>query len=127
MNTDKLRNILAVRINLHPNDDFGTAECWEKELQILTEDVTDTISFLENESTNEEFYWISEVFQELSEKVQSKKLIQAMRSRLDKISRESYNQISFESEHIREWVDYDEYVRDVSMEIDYAEGALNDE
>ena len=124
---EALRDILKVRLNLHANDDYATEECWKKETTILSEDVNATISFFERECTDEEFYWLSEVFSIVSEKMQSKELVQAMRARLARVRRETYDQSSFKSEHMRKWVDYDEYIRSVSMEIDYAEGALKEE
>ena len=35
-------------------------------------------------------------------------------------TRETYSQQSFTSEHMRKWVDYDEYIRSICMDIDYA-------
>ena len=97
----------------------------ERRNEILSEDISETIDFFKNQCTDEEFFWLSSVFSDVSEIVQSKQFVETLRSRLARVNRETYNQNSFESEHIRKCVDYDEYVRSVSMEIDYAEGALN--
>ena len=127
MNVEEIRIAVSKRSFLHPNDDYETKECWKKETSLLSEDITETIFFFKNVCTDEEFFWLSEVFADVSEIVQSKEFIKVLRSRLAQVSRNSYIQKSFKSEHMRKWIDYDEYVRSVSMEIDYAEGALNEE
>ncbi|MBQ8135265.1 MAG: hypothetical protein IJ192_12810 [Clostridia bacterium] len=127
MNINKLRESILELISLHPNDDYGTENCWKEETEILSENISETINFFENQCTDEEFFWLSSVFSDVSEIVQSKQFVQTLRSRLTRVDRETYNQNSFESEHMRKWVDYDEYVRSVGMEIEYAEGALNEE
>ena len=125
MNINKLKESILELLSLHPNDDYGTEKCWKEETEILSEDISETIDFFKNQCTDEEFFWLSSVFSDVSEIVQSKQFVETLRSRLARVNRETYNQNSFESEHIRKCVDYDEYVRSVSMEIDYAEGALN--
>lgn len=126
MNINKLKESILELLSLHPNDDYGTEKCWKEETEILSEDISETIDFFKNQCTDEEFFWLSSVFSDVSEIVQSKQFVETLRSRLARVNRETYNQNSFESEHMRKWVDYDEYVRSVSMEIDYAEGALNE-
>ena len=125
MNIDIIKSTVLRMINLHPNDDFAMEECWKVETDLLSENVSETIRFLQTQCTDEELYWLSSVFSDISERVQSKELVEAMRARLARVTRETYDQASFNSEHMRKWVDYDEYIRSVGMEIDYAEGALN--
>lgn len=127
MNETDLRAKLAHRLTLDANDDYGTEESWKELTEILSENVDDTIRFFNDECSDEELFWLSEVFSDVSEIVQSKQFVQTLRMRLARVTREGYDQKSFKSEHIRKWVDYDEYVRSISMDIDYAEGALNDE
>ena len=126
MNVSDLREELDHRLSLHLNDDYGLEGSWKKITAILSENVIKTIDYIYNECTDEELFWISEVFSDVSEIVQSKEFVQALRSRLAQVTRETYDQKSFKSDHMRNWVDYDEYVRSVSMEIDYAEGALHE-
>ncbi len=127
MNINKLRESILELISLHPNDDYRTEKCWKEETEILSENILETIDFFENQCTDEEFFWLSSIFSDVSEIVQSKQFIQTLHSRLTRVNRETYNQNSFKSEHMRKWVDYDEYIRSVGMEIEYAEGALNEE
>lgn len=126
MNIEKLRASIIKLSSLHPEDDYGSEKCWDEQTEILSACVSDTIHFFASECTDEEFFWLSTVFSDVSEKTQSKELVQAMRSRLAKVTRDNYVQEAFHSKYMREWVDYDEYIRDVGREIDYAEGAIAD-
>ncbi len=126
----KIRTVLneRLRILVDTDDewDYGVEKCWKEETELLSENIGDTLCFFETECTDEEFFWLSEVFPDVSKIVQSKELVQALRSRLAQVKRESYDQKSFKSNHMRECVNYDEYIRSVNMEIDYAEDALID-
>ena len=101
-------------------------ESWKNLTAILSENIDDTINFFSTECKDEEFFWLSEVFSDVSEVVQNKEFVQALRSRLSKVTRETYDQNSFQSDHMKKWIDYNEYVRSVNLDIDYAEGVLKE-
>ena len=92
---------------------------------MFTKDVAATINLLQNECDDEELYCLSEIFEEIVEQTQSEELVAALRSRLAKVTPENYNQQNFKSEHMRKWVDYNEYVKSIEEEINYAEGRMN--
>ena len=127
MNVSKLRTELEHRLSLDVNDDYGIEESWKNLTSILSDNIVDTINFFSKECTDEELFWLSEVFSDISEIVQNKEFVQVLRSRLSQVTRESYDQNSFKSEHMKKWIDYDEYVRSVNLDIDYAEGAFREE
>ena len=127
MNVSKLRTELEHRLSLDVNDDYGIEESWKNLTSILSDNIVDTINFFSKECTDEELFWLSEVFSDISEIVQNKEFVQVLRSRLSQVTRESYDQNSVKSEHMKKWIDYDEYVRSVNLDIDYAEGALREE
>ena len=126
MKVEDLRAELIHRLSLDVNDDYRIEESWKRLTNILTESVDDTICFFNNECTDEEFFWLSEVFSDVSEVLQSKEFVQTLRNRLARVTPDKYDQKSFDDEHIRKYVDYDEYVRCTLLDIDYAEGALNE-
>ena len=126
MNIEQLREVIARNITLDPNDDCGIEKCWEEMTAILSEDILATLHFFESECTDEEFFWLGAVFEDIAEKTQSKELIQVLRSRLEKVTSENYNQQNFKSEHMRKWVDYTEYVRSIGVDIDFAEGKIDE-
>ena len=126
MNIEQLRGVIEHNMALDPNDDFGTEKCWEEMTAILSEDIVATLHYFENECTDEEFYWLGAVFEDVAEKTQSKELIQVLRNRLTKVTPETYCQQNLKNEHMRKWVDYTEYVRGLSVDIDFAEGKIDE-
>ncbi len=126
MNITLLREIISRLVSLDPNDDFGVEKCWNEMTNILSENVSDTISYFENDCTDEEFYWLGSVFEDVAEKTQSKELIQVLRNRLARIVPETYCQQNFKTEHMQKWVDYAEYVRSISSDIDFAESKIDE-
>ena len=77
-----MNNILAERKEKNINDHYGIQDCWNKIINILSEDTTQTIDYLEN-CSKEEIYYISEIFEDISEILQSEKFITCLRN-LDK-------------------------------------------
>lgn len=125
---EKIAGVIKERIRIceetEDNWDYGIEQCWKKYAEIMLPDIDKSIAYFLHECTDEEFYWLSEAFEELSGKAQSKDLIAAWRFRLAKVTTETYHQQSFQSEHMRKWVDYSEYVRSIEKEIDYAEDRI---
>lgn len=70
MNISKAREIISTRKSLHPDDDYATYVCWEQLTNILSEDIHKTILFIENECSDEEFYRMSEIFEDIVQKTQ---------------------------------------------------------
>ena len=126
MNIEQLRGVIERNMALDPNDDFGTEKCWEEMTAILSEDIVATLHYFENECTDEEFYWLGAVFEDVAEKTQSKELIQVLRNRLTKVTPDTFCQQNLKNEHMRKWVDYTEYVRGLSVDIDFAEGKIDE-
>ena len=126
MNITRLREVISRLVSLDPNDDFGIEKCWNEMTEILTEDISATINFFQNDCTDEEFYWLGSVFEDIAEKTQCKELIQVLRIRLSKVTCETYCQQNFKTEHMKKGVDYTEYIRSVGMDIDYADGRIDE-
>lgn len=117
-----------IRISDETQDNwaYGIEQCWKQYVDILSFDIEKSISFFLYDCTNEEFYWLSEVFEEIADKTQSKKLISAWRSRLAMVTANNYYQEKFASKHMRQYIDYPEYIRGIEREINYAEGRIQD-
>lgn len=105
-------------------ENFWVDDYWKAAIKIFTVNIPGTILFFQNDCTDEEFYWLSKIFEDIAEKTPSRELIAALQKRLAAVTPENYCQESFQSEHMRNWVDYAEYVRRVGMEIDYADGRI---
>lgn len=79
------------------NDYSGIKQCWEKEITLLTADMNETLRYLEDECTGDDFGWISEVFDDVAEITQSRRFIEALRKLAIKYPKETkdYNIIPF--------------------------------
>lgn len=92
MNINKFREVISERERIYMEccDEwtFGIEQCWKQEVEILSENVSDTILFLQYECTAEEYSWISEVIDDLVEKTQSRELIHVYKSLMIKFKEE---------------------------------------
>ena len=121
---DTLKEAARFRV-VESEDNYWVEDYWKATIELFTKDVAATIMFLQNDCDDEELYFLSEIFEEIVEQTQSEELVAALRSRLAKVTPENYNQQNFKSEHMRKWVDYNEYVKSIEEEINYAEGRIN--
>lgn len=119
-----LKEVVQFRITEN-EDNYWIEDYWKAAIEMFTKDVASTIMFLQNDCDDEELYFLSEIFEEIVEQTQSKEIISSLRSRLTKVIPENYQQQSFKSEHMRKWVDFNEYVRSIEEEIDYAENRID--
>ena len=127
MNIVLLRKTVAEVIALHPEDDHGCERCWKIMTEILTENMTETVNYLINQCTDEEFFWIASVFDDVADKTQSKEFVRAIRTRLAQVTRENYVALNYPSRYldVRDLtVNYDDYVKSVTVDLEYAEGAI---
>lgn len=83
------RAMLEERSNLHPEDDHGIEELWQRETEFLAADIQATIQFLKTECTPEEFTWMSEVFEDLIERTQSRELFAVLKETSEKYREET--------------------------------------
>ena len=121
---DTLKEDTHFRV-VESEDNYWVENYWKATIELSTKDVAATIMFLQNDCDDGKLYFLSEIFEEIVEQTQSKELVSVLRSRLAKVTPENYNQQNFKSEHMRKWVDYNEYVKSIEEEINYAEGRIN--
>lgn len=122
---DTLKEAAHFRV-VESEENYWVEDYWKATIKLFTTDVNATIMFLQNDCDDEELYFLSEIFEEIVEQTQSKELVSVLRSRLAKVTPENYDQQSFKSEHMRKWVDYNEYVKSIEEEINYAEGRIDE-
>lgn len=91
MDINRLKETINRRISLELNDDFALEECWNIEADILSSDISQAIDFITT-CSEEEFYWISEIFEDVISKTQSRELLQAMISRNDSLQNQEYKE-----------------------------------
>lgn len=92
MNVIKFREVISERERILREccDEwtFGIEQCWKQEIEILSENVSNTVAFLQNECTADEYSWISEIIDELVEKTQSHEIIHVYKSLMIKFPEE---------------------------------------
>lgn len=79
---NKLESILKERKEKNFNDDYGIQSCWDKMVDILSQNEEETITYLK-ECNKDDLLLISEVFEDISEQLQSKSFIECLKE-LDK-------------------------------------------
>lgn len=78
MITEEIRIVLKRRKATFVECDYEIEQCWKEEIEILSRNIEDTISYLENECTGEEFIWLSEVIDDVAEKTQSRPFVDCL-------------------------------------------------
>lgn len=127
---EKIAEVIKERIRIceetQDNWSYGLEQCWKKYIEIITADIEKAIAYFIYECTDEEFYWLSEAFEEISEKAQNKDLIAIWHFRLATVTPENYNQQGFRSEFMRKYITYEEYVKDINSSICDAEDIIGE-
>ncbi|WPC43876.1 hypothetical protein [Clostridium sp. JS66] len=82
IDNDKINSIIKERVSMHP-DDPRIMNKWRELTDIFTENQEDTIEFL-NTCSEENVEWISEVFEDISEILQSSQFISCIEKLNDK-------------------------------------------
>ncbi len=88
-NVEKLRKLLYVRIH-ESEDNYYYLTLWEQEVAAVCEDIPAAIAFIENECTDEELWWLGEVFDDIMEKTLSKEFLAALRRRAERVEDPKY-------------------------------------
>ncbi len=76
INNKEVEKIIIERIEMHP-DDPRIMEKWNELSQIFVRDEEDTIVYLNN-CNMENINWISEIFEDISEQLQSDRFIECI-------------------------------------------------
>ena len=82
---DEIIAVVKLRLSLATEDYISLEKCWSKETEILSRDIKQTITFIENECNDETFCWIGEVFDDVADITQSKEFIAAIKRRAEKV------------------------------------------
>lgn len=79
----QMTKLIESRIKADPYNHVEIESIWEKEIEVLTFSLDETIKFLET-STVDEIIWSSEVWEDISMFFKSSELIEAMEKVLEK-------------------------------------------
>lgn len=77
MNKERLAELIEKNKNIDLEDDFAHNSIWKEMFEILSQNLNDTITFLDN-ITAAELEYIRSIFEDLSEHFKSQELIECM-------------------------------------------------
>ena len=75
----KFERYVEARSKIDSNDSFAIYKKWDELIKLLSKDENETIELLKT-STKEEIEWISEVMEEVAEKLDSNTYIETLKS-----------------------------------------------
>lgn len=78
MNEKKLQELIKRNKSIHFEDDFSQQEIWNEMYKILSNNLVETITYLDSAS-KDEIYYISSIYDDLSEHFKSQELIECMK------------------------------------------------
>lgn len=83
-NIEKLKQYLKIRIHENP-DNYYEVTLWEDETNAVCQDISASIHFVQCECTDEEFYYLGEVFDDIMDKTHSMEFLNCLRERVQRV------------------------------------------
>ena len=90
MNTDTIRAIIKKRAATSDEWQAAVEKCWAELTDALTEDIGATRKFLLEDCTADEASWVSEVYDDLIYKTQSREYVDLLRKSIDRFPEEDH-------------------------------------
>ena len=84
MITERIRKGIAQRSSVDDEWEYGVQQSWSNILAIISENLEDTVCFIEHNCTGDELSWLSEVFNEIIDIFPTKRIIDALRKAAEK-------------------------------------------
>lgn len=78
MIVEEIRDAIQKRSSTDDEWEYGVNQCWNEEIEVLSRNIDDTIAFLEMNCTANEFSWLSEVFEQVAKKTQSRAFVDCL-------------------------------------------------
>lgn len=88
MDTERIRSIIKEREATNDEWQQGVEKCWEELSDALALDYAAARQFLLVDASADEVAWVSEVFQEVIEKTQSKRYVELLREAVSRFPAE---------------------------------------
>lgn len=87
-NLDTIRKIIRKRSAMSDEWQTGVETCWIELVDALTENIDDTRKFLLKDCTADEASWVSEVYDDIVYKTQSREYIDLLRKSIERFPEE---------------------------------------
>lgn len=76
----------------NPNANYYEIPWWEAEIKQFTANIQESIRFIENECTDEELYWLSEVFEDIVDRTRSVEFVHCLQMRVQHVENPEWKQ-----------------------------------
>lgn len=86
---DELRAKIDLRIHGDP-DHYYEVTLWEEEAALFCRDLNAGIEFIATGCSDEELYWLGEVYDDIMEKTRSAAFVDALRERVKRVENEAW-------------------------------------
>jgi hypothetical protein len=63
---------------------------WDREVQVFIKNMDSSIAFILQDCTDEELFWLGEVYDDIAEKTHSEAFIHALRERVKRVENETW-------------------------------------
>ena len=95
--SEEFSTLILRRKSIEGDVDYENDQIIQDIIQLMTRDISATIEFLDNDCTEEQFVWFSEIFDEVAEKSRSNEFIAAIRRAAERYPEavEKYNILYF--------------------------------
>ena len=103
---DEVKSIIEKRKSYDPEDYINIEKSWNELTDKLCENLDESIKYLSNECQYEEFSWISEVFDAVVDKTQSKEFIACLDKVYDKYKDMDKDHIDLSIEAAKDKLDW---------------------
>lgn len=90
----------------------------------MSKNMQDTVNFLLTKCSIEDFFWLGEVFEDVAKKTKSQSFVECLHMKLATITEAEYNSQIFSTDFRQLGIGYAEYVRQLTDDINYADGQL---
>lgn len=71
----------------NPNAEYYADPWWDAEIKQFTKDISESIQFIEDECTDEELYWLGEVFDDIMDRTRSVEFLNSIRRRVEQVEK----------------------------------------
>lgn len=98
-----IHNLIILRKKIGLENDWQVEQWWKNVSNFMAEHISQTISFIKNDCSSDEFYWLSEIFVDITEKQPSINFYNAAKEKLKTVeNEESKRSILVELEYMKE-------------------------
>lgn len=80
----------------NPNANYYEIPWWEAEIKQFTANIQESIQFIESECTDEELYWLGEVFEDIADRTRSSAFVDCLKKRVQSVRNPEWKQAILE-------------------------------